>query len=263
MHGTNATRSLVLCGLLSLLLPAGAPCAAHAPLQDAPTGAKERAAEPPRDGAQEDRERREAPPGERGRRGPQRGAPDWPRAGGIGPATDRPFVEGLVAGDLSRREISDEDMKSAIEVARLVSPEWGETLASRLSGDPESFRSALRGNARRLLALVVLRERAPKVFEAKVAELQAQAATQKAAEALRAAAEPDRAARETELDAAARAQVEATLKAREAELAALEERVAELRRALAGDGGNREALAAELRKRVMEEPRPRSQPPAR
>jgi len=268
MNQTTLARVLTnrraICGALAAALALlVAPMPAHAdgaaPGQDAPPAAGEGR---PRRG-----EPGQPPPeGERPRRG-GRVAPDWPRAGGVGPAGDRPLLEGLVTGDIMRREISDADMQSAIEVARRVSPEWGDTLASRLEGDPEAFRSVLRGNARRLLALVALRERAPKVFEARVEELRAQADTQRAFEAVRGADDANRVAREAELDRAATAQVAATLRAREAEIAAIEERLVTMRKDLAADAEKtaalKDALVADLRKRAEEGPRERPQPAPR
>jgi hypothetical protein len=187
--------------------------------------------------------------------------PDWPRAGGFGP--ERPMAEGLaietiVVGDAIRRELTDADLERVVAVAREVSPEWGETLAARAKESPEQVKEALRGGARRLLALTALKERAPKVFAAKVAELRAQGETARAVAELRrlesdaASTDAALAAARAALDQCAMRQVEATIAARAEELSALEQYIERMRKDLARDGGNAEALAKELAERARE-----------
>lgn len=187
--------------------------------------------------------------------------PDWPRAGGFGP--ERPMAEGLaietiVVGDAIRRELTDADLERVVAVAREVSPEWGETLAVRAKENPEQVKEALRGGARRLLALTALKERAPKVFAAKVAELRAQGETARAVAELRrlesdaASTEDSLAAARAALDQCAKRQVEATIAARAEELSALEQYIERMRKDLARDGGNVESLAKELSQRARE-----------
>ena len=198
------------------------------------------------------------------RRSRGRGAPvppDWPRAGGFGP--DRPMAEGLaietiVVGDAIRRELTDEDLERVVAVAREVSPDWGETLAARAKENPDQVKESLRGGARRLLALTALKERAPKVFAAKVAELRAQGETARAVAELRrleadnTSTEDALAAARAALDACAKRQVEATIAARAEELSALEQYIDRMRKDLARDGGNVDALAQDLAKRARE-----------
>jgi hypothetical protein len=124
----------------------------------------------------------------------------------------------------------------------------------------------LRTSGRRLLGLVALKERAPVVFAAKVAELRAQAETDRAATELREAEadsstdSPAAGAAERgpgierlreALAAASARQVDATLAARRAELDALEERLAKLRSDLEADRGRRTDMAAEVAKRAQ------------
>lgn len=184
--------------------------------------------------------------------------PDWPRAGGFGPldrgVSEGAAVEGLLGSDAApRRELTDDDVAAAIEVARRISPEWGETLAERAKGDPAQLRQAMRGGARRLLALSALRERAPEVFEAKIVEIRAQGATAQAAEALAEARDAGGEGGEARLaearsafEAAVARQVDASLEVRRSELAALERRIADMRARLASDESRRGELAAEL-----------------
>jgi hypothetical protein len=187
--------------------------------------------------------------------------PDWPRAGGFGP--DRPIGEGLaiealVAGDFARRELTDDDLARVVEVAREVSAEWGDTIAARARENPEQVKESLRGGARRLLALTALKERAPKVFAAKVVELRAQGETMRAAAELR-RVEADPASATDAVDAARAAledaagqQIEATLAVRAEELVALEQHLERMRGDLARDGENRGELARELAVRARE-----------
>ncbi|MCE2885011.1 MAG: hypothetical protein LW806_08965 [Planctomycetaceae bacterium] len=112
---------------------------------------------------------------DRGARGAMPLPPDWPRAGGFG-TRERGLIEGLVAGDaagadLSRREITDEELSRALKLAARVSEDWGRTLAARAEQDPAQLKAALRTTGRRLFALLVLEERAPKLFEASIAEM--------------------------------------------------------------------------------------------
>lgn len=218
-------------------------------------------------------------PSERVRRGGRVGMPlppDWPRAGGFGPGgqgAERPMIEGLVLegmipSSFGRRELTAEDLARVLAVAREVSPEWGTAIEERIKTDPAQVKSALRTSGRRLLGLAALKERAPKVFEVKVAELRAQAETERTAVGLRAleglsegsseASAPTVEAGEKALADAAARQVEATLAARRAELDALEERLKRLRAEVEADAARRAELAAEVAERAKkraEEPR--------
>lgn len=213
---------------------------------------------------------RGAQDGERGGRRGGRGMPlppDWPRAGGFGPGAqgiERPMIEGLVIeglipGTFARRELTDGDVARVVAVAKEVSPEWGAAIEAKVQQDAAQVKASLRTSGRRLLGLVALKERAPAVFAAKVAELRAQAETDRAATELQAAEAAEGAARNeaeiaklTEaLDAAAARQVDATLAARRAELDALEERLTKLRADVASDGARREELADEVARRAQ------------
>lgn len=193
--------------------------------------------------------------------------PDWPRAGGFGPGgqgAERPMIEGLVLEGMiptsfGRRELTDEDLDRVLVVAREVSPEWATAIAARIEADPAQFKVALRNSGRRLLGLAALKERAPKVYEVKVAELRAQAETERAATALRSADPASADAAREALDETASRQVAATLAARRAELGALEERLKRLREEVDAD----EARKAELAAEVAERARKRSEEPRR
>lgn len=210
---------------------------------------------------------------DRGARGAMPLPPDWPRAGGFG-TRERGLIEGLVTGDaagadLSRREITDEEVARALKLAARVSEDWGRTLAARAEQDPAQLKAALRTTGRRLFALLVLEERAPKLFEAKIAELRAQGETARAAEALKRAQEqgapagdpaaPDAAPKDDAslaplrhaLDAAIARQIEATLAVRREELVAIEARIAEMRGVIEKDAADTAAIAEEIRARAL------------
>jgi len=206
---------------------------------------------------------------DRSRRGGRAGLPpppDWPRAGGFGPGSqgaERPMIEGLVLEGMiptsfGRRELTDEDLARVVAVAREVSAEWGDAIEARVKADPAQVRTALRTSGRRLLGLAALKERAPKVFEVKVAELRAQAETERTAVGLRtletapeANAVSLEAGRKALEESAAR-QVDATIAARRAELDALEERLKRLRAEIDADASRRAELAVEVAERAKQ-----------
>lgn len=207
--------------------------------------------------------------GGRGGRGSMPLPPDWPRAGGFGPNSqgERPMIEGLVVeglipGAFGRRELTDDDLARAVAVAREISPEWGELLEGRIKQDAAQVRLALRTSGRRLLGLVALKERAPKVFDAKVSELRAQAECDRLFGKLvelqgAAPAKPEEvAAAQAALEAAAARQVDATLDARRRELDALEERMKKLRADVDTDAARRAELAREVVQRLEGAKRP-------
>lgn len=251
-----------LAGALALAL-ASLPSLATA----APNASQE--AEPGRRGAGQ----REVPPIDRPIDRPRRGLPpDWPRAGGFGPPSDRQAIEGMVldgivGGREPGREVAPEELEAAIEVAREIAPEWGEILAARADRNERQLRNVLGAAGRRLLALVALRERAPEVYEAKVEELRAQALVERAAqrvgESLREGAdEPTIAAAKAALEEAVAAQVAATLAARRVELEALEARIARFRQQLEEDEAAAGRLAAEVLEAIGSRP-PRPRPEGR
>jgi len=120
-----------------------------------------------------------------------------------------------------------------------VNPAWATAVEERLAADPEGTRRGLQVGARRLMALAVLKERNPALYEVKIAELRKQGEVREIAVAYHAALEAGDEAKATELaarlDEAARASVELGLKARAEELAALERTVQEFREELAAD----------------------------
>ncbi len=198
--------------------------------------------------------------------------PDWPRAGGFGPGSDgreSPLLEGLLVGEMmaegefAKRELTDADLARVAAVARRVSDDWGSAIEARFAENPTQMRQFLRTSGRRLMALVALEVRAPKVFEAKVVELRAQGETARAAQALlraETAGAPDaeQSALREAFDRAVRAQLDATFATRAEELAAIESRVARLREELASDRSSSAAVIEEVRERAQQVARERA-----
>lgn len=198
--------------------------------------------------------------------------PDWPRAGGFGPGSEgreSPLLEGLVVGEMmaegefAQRELTEADLARVVSVARRVSEEWGSAIEARLAENPAQAKQFLRTGGRRLMALVALEVRAPKVFEAKVVELRAQGETARAAQALlraETAGAPDaeQSALREAFDRAVRAQIDASFATRAEELTAIESRVARLREELASDRSNSASAADEVRERAQKVARDRA-----
>lgn len=141
-----------------------------------------------------------------------------------------------------------------MEVLRDVNPAWATAVEDRMAADPEGTRRGLQQGARRLMALAVLKDRNPALYELKVAELRQQGEVREIAIAFHAAREAGDEARVAELaarlDEAARVSVELGLKARTEELAALERTVEEFRAELAADTEASGERAAEVVERM-------------
>ncbi len=146
-------------------------------------------------------------------------------------------------------------MDSLIGVAQDISPEWAEWLRSRRQSDPEGLRKAIQTQGRRLIALAVLREHSPDLYELKVTELRLQSEvgdiTRLYHDAVAAGdtAEADRLLRQ--LRAKTAQQVDESLKSRAAELAAMDQQVLQLRKRLEEDSLNRQARIDELLKAIV------------
>ncbi|MSR40356.1 MAG: hypothetical protein EXS10_00420 [Phycisphaerales bacterium] len=193
--------------------------------------------------------------------------PDWPRAGGFGPSghsfgspgSGTNIIDTLV-GDTSGRDWTDKDLASIIEIGAQISPRWGKALQERFDSDPQEMKRSLRGGGRRLAAMLVLREKAPAVFEAKIAELRAAAESQRLMDTLLQArarnASPEEVdALDAALLAAARVEVDLSLKTRAEELRALEDALTRFKDELAADAAHREELSAALVERLHSAPR--------
>ena len=74
--------------------------------------------------------------------------------------------EMMAEGEFAKRELTDADLARVAAVARRVSDDWGSAIEARFAENPTQMRQFLRTSGRRLMALVALEVRAPKVFEA-------------------------------------------------------------------------------------------------
>lgn len=169
----------------------------------------------------------------------------------------------MAEGEFAQRELTEADLARVVSVARRVSEEWGSAIEARLAENPAQAKQFLRTGGRRLMALVALEVRAPKVFEAKVVELRAQGETARAAQALlraETAGAPDaeQSALREAFDRAVRAQIDASFATRAEELTAIESRVARLREELASDRSNSASAAEEIRERAQKVARDRA-----
>lgn len=128
-------------------------------------------------------------------------------------------------------------MKRVIEVAHDVSPDMGKQLAaSSATVSPDEMSHAMRQNARRLIALAVLRERNPDLYQTRVQDLRLQMELQALSGrymAAKAAGDATELAKlDGEIATKAKRQVEADLKARGQELKALSDQLDEMRKDL-------------------------------
>jgi len=150
--------------------------------------------------------------------------------------------------------LAPEQLESLIGVAQDISPEWAEWLRTRRESDPEAVRLAIQTQGRRLIALAVLREHSPDLYELKVSELRLQSEVGDLAKRYRdavAAGQSDESeALLKELRAKSAQQVDKSLKSRAAELAELDQQVRKLKEELLEDTRNREARIEELLKSV-------------
>lgn len=142
-----------------------------------------------------------------------------------------------------------EMMDRVIAVARDVSPDLARQLEERRSQAPEAMTQAMRQNARRLMALAVVKERNPALYAVRVEDLRLQLELRDLGEAFRAATaagDTDRAAAlAAQIAAKARAQVDVDLKARAQELLALDEQMKSMREELLEEEKRTEQRVAE------------------
>lgn len=177
--------------------------------------------------------------GDRGRFGAG-GGMRWPRGDGDGPdrGEDRP------------RRLSPEQIELVMETAREVFPEWASQIEELREQDPEGLDRAIAGNARRLFALAMLRERNPDLYKMKVEELRNQMELRRLSGLMRELAEAgDEAAiasSREEIRALAAKHVDLGLRTRATELAAMDQAIRRMRTELEADSLARDAAIDEL-----------------
>ncbi len=170
-------------------------------------------------------------------------------------STGRPSgMEGRPRGR-GRGPGSEVDFERMLLVVADISPEWASSLRTRLSDDPEAAREDFRRHGRRLFGLVMLKEKNPRLYAVRVAELALKKGMKEtAAEYHRVlASDPTRAesiaGRLREMTAES---VDLELRARAMELEALDQAVRELRERLLGEVEEREARIDSVWKSLLE-----------
>ena len=145
--------------------------------------------------------------------------------------------------------MSPEMVERVLAVARDVSPELAAQLEKVRSAAPEEMSQAMRQNARRLVALAILKDRNPALYAIRVEDVRLQLELRKLGEDFRAATEAGDAAKAAALDAQiaakVRTQVDVDLRARAQELVALDEQVKSMRDELVKEQRDTEARVAE------------------
>ena len=154
-----------------------------------------------------------------------------PRPAATGDAVRRDGGRGRPDGPMSPAMV-----ERVLAVARDVSPELAAQLEKMRAESPEQVSQAMRQNARRLMALAVIKERNPDLYAVRVEDARLQLELRKLGDQYRAAMQAgDAAAAEavgTQIAAKVRAQVDVDLKARAQELVALDEQMKALREEL-------------------------------
>jgi len=145
--------------------------------------------------------------------------------------------------------MSPEMVERVLAVARDVSPELAAQLEKVRSAAPEEMSQAMRQNARRLVALAILKDRNPALYAIRVEDVRLQLELRKLGEDFRAATEAGNAAKAAALDAQiaakVRTQVDVDLRARAQELVALDEQVKSMRDELVKEQRDTDARVAE------------------
>lgn len=135
--------------------------------------------------------------------------------------------------------MSPEMVERVLAVARDVSPELAAQLEKMRAESPEQVSQAMRQNARRLMALAVIKERNPGLYAVRVEDARLQLELRKLGDQYRSAVQSgDNAAAEVigaQIAAKVRAQVDVDLKARAQELVALDEQMKALREELVAE----------------------------
>ncbi len=150
---------------------------------------------------------------------------------------------------------SEADFERMIAVVEDISPEWASSLRMRLSEDPDAAREDFRRHGRRLFGLVMLKERNPRLYVVRVAELALKKGMKETAiEYHRVLAEDPSLAESIagRLREMAAESVDLELRARAMELEALDQAVRELREKLLGEVADRQSRIDSVWKSLIE-----------
>ena len=167
-------------------------------------------------------------------------APASPPAAAESSAAEPPAAPPVRRPDPGRARpdgpMSPEMAERIIAVARDVSPDLARELAARQQSAPDEMSQSMRLNARRLMAMAVLKERNPDLYAIRVEDLRLQLELRSLGDRWRAARDakddPAAAAVLAQIEAKCRAQADLDLKARAQELVALDAQLKSMREEL-------------------------------
>jgi hypothetical protein len=150
---------------------------------------------------------------------------------------------------------SEADFDRMIAVIEDISPEWASSLRTRLTDDPDAAREDFRRHGRRLFGLVMLKERNPRLYAVRVAELALKKGMKETAIEYHRVLATDPTLAESiagRLREMAAESVDLELRARAMELEALDQAVRELREKLLGEVEERSVRIESVWKSLIE-----------
>ncbi len=150
---------------------------------------------------------------------------------------------------------SEADFDRMIAVVEDISPEWASSLRTRLADDPDAAREDFRRHGRRLFGLVMLKERNPRLYVVRVAELALKKGMKETAVEYHRVLATDPTLAESiagRLREMAAESVDLELRARAMELEALDQAVRELRDKLLGEVEERQSRIESVWKSLIE-----------
>jgi len=150
---------------------------------------------------------------------------------------------------------SEADFERMIAVVEDISPEWASSLRTRLADDPEAARADFRRHGRRLFGLLMLKEKNPRLYAVRVAELALKKGMKETAIEYHRVLASDPTLAETiagRLREMTAESVDLELRARAMELEALDQAVRELRERLLGEVETRQSRIESVWKSLLE-----------
>jgi hypothetical protein len=150
---------------------------------------------------------------------------------------------------------SEADFDRMIAVVEDISPEWASSLRTRLVEDPDAAREDFRRHGRRLFGLVMLKERNPRLYVVRVAELALKKGMKETAVEYHRVLATDPTLAESiagRLREMAAESVDLELRARAMELEALDQAVRDLREKLLGEVEERQSRIESVWKSLIE-----------
>ncbi len=153
-------------------------------------------------------------------------------------------------GEGIRRELSDQEIDRVIATVRDVNEQWADELVKLRQSDPKALRERLAREARKFIALSLLKEREPNLYRVRVDDMRVQNQIRELGEAWNAAQKSgDASAQELlmkDIQANARKQVELDIQARGFEFVALDKSLKDARKRLQDDIRDRDQTIARI-----------------